>query len=326
MINGDNAEIGMDQKIKLGISSCLLGEKVRYDGGLKPDHYLKNTVGHFVEWTPVCPEVECGLSVPREAMYLTGSPDAPRLVTRRTGIDYTGQMQQWAAQKIRELKKADLNGFIFKSKSPSCAISGLKVYDSHGAPGRRGTGMFTRIFMENFPLVPAEDEAGLHNPELRDNFIERVFVYWRWQEYSRAGRSIKGLVSFHTDHKLLLLSHSTRHYTYLGRLVADAKNRKPSDLHSEYVSALMEGLRLIATVKKNTNVLQHIAGYFRKKFSPDEKHELLGIIETYHSGLVPLLVPITVINHYAKKFDDPYLSRQHYLNPHPTELMLRTHA
>ena len=326
MINGDNAEIGMDQKIKLGISSCLLGEKVRYDGGHKLDHYLKDTLGRFVAWTPVCPEVECGLSVPREAMHLTGSADAPRLVTRRTGIDYTGQMQQWAAQKIIELKKADLSGFIFKSKSPSSGLSGVKIYDALGVPGRKGIGIFPKIFIEHFPLVPVEDEGRLNDPELRENFIERVFVYRRWQEYIRTDRSIKGLVAFHTDHKLLLLSHSTRHYTYLGRLVAEAKNKKPSDLHSEYVRTLMDGLRLIANVKKNTNVLQHIAGYFKKKLSPDEKQELIGIIETYHRQLVPLIVPITLVNHYARKFEDLYLRRQHYLNPHPLELMLRNHA
>ena len=326
MINRDNSELGIDQKIKLGISSCLLGEKVRYDGGHKLDHYLKDTLGRFVEWTPVCPEVECGLSVPREAMHLTGSADAPRLVTRRTGLDYTGQMQQWAAQKIIELQKADLSGFIFKSKSPSSGLSGVKVYDAHGVPGRKGIGIFAKIFMEFLPLVPVEDEGRLKDPELRENFIERVFVYRRWQEYLRTDRSVKGLIAFHTNHKLLLLSHSTRHYTYLGRLVAEAKNRKPSDLHSEYVSTLMDGLRLIATVRKNTNVLQHIAGYFKKKLSPDEKQELIGIIETYHRQLVPLIVPITLVNHYARKFEDPYLRRQHYLNPHPLELMLRNHA
>jgi len=326
VINRDNSELGIDQKIKLGISSCLLGEKVRYDGGHKLDHYLKDTLGRFVEWTPVCPEVECGLSVPREAMHLTGSADAPRLVTRRTGLDYTGQMQQWAAQKIIELQKADLSGFIFKSKSPSSGLSGVKVYDAHGVPGRKGIGIFAKIFMEFLPLVPVEDEGRLKDPELRENFIERVFVYRRWQEYLRTDRSVKGLIAFHTNHKLLLLSHSTRHYTYLGRLVAEAKNRKPSDLHSEYVSTLMDGLRLIATVRKNTNVLQHIAGYFKKKLSPDEKQELIGIIETYHRQLVPLIVPITLVNHYARKFEDPYLRRQHYLNPHPLELMLRNHA
>jgi len=316
----------MDQRIKLGISSCLIGEKVRYDGGHKLDHYLKDTLGRFVEWTPVCPEVECGLPVPREAMHLTGSPDAPRLVTVKSGTDHTDGMKAWAARKMIELKKTDLSGFVFKSKSPSSGISGVKVYDSHGSPVRRGIGIFPKIFMEGLPLVPVEDDGRLNDPELRENFIERVFVYRRWQEYIRTDGSIKGLVSFHTAHKLLLLSHSTRHYTYLGRLVADAKNRKPSDPHSEYIRALMEGLRLIATVKKNTNVLQHIAGYFRKKFSPDEKQELLGIIETYHRGLVPLIVPITVINHYTIKFDDPYLRRQHYLNPHPIELMLRNHV
>jgi uncharacterized protein YbgA (DUF1722 family)/uncharacterized protein YbbK (DUF523 family) len=326
VISGDNAEIRLDQKIKLVISSCLLGEKVRYDGGLKPDHYLINTLGRHVEWTSVCPEVGCGLSVPREAMRLEGTPEAPRLVTRKTGIDYTAQVQKWASQEIRELKKSDLSGFIFKSKSPSCGISGLKVYGDAGEPVRRGTGIFSKMFMECFPLMPVGDEAGLQDPGLRENFIVRVLVYRRWQEYLSMDRSINGLVAFHTDHKLLLLAHSARHYSYLGRLVAEAKNRKPSELHREYISSLMDGLRLIATVRKNTNVLQHIAGYFRKKLSPQMKQELLRTIETYHKGLVPLLVPITTLRHYVEQFNDPHLMRQHYLDPHPIELMIRRRA
>jgi uncharacterized protein YbgA (DUF1722 family)/uncharacterized protein YbbK (DUF523 family) len=316
----------MDQKIKLGISSCLLGEKVRYNGGHKLDHYLKDTLGQFVEWTPVCPEVECGLSVPREAMHLTGSPDAPRLVTRKTGIDYTGQMQQWARERMAELERDDLCGFIFKSRSPSSGMRGVKVYNTSGIPGTSGVGIFARAYMERFPLIPVEDDGRLNDSHLRENFIERVFVYRRWQEYIMTDRSMKGLVSFHTDHKLLLLSHSTRHYTCLGRLVADTKNRRPSALHSEYVRTLMDGLRLIATVKKNTNVLQHMIGYFKNQLAPDEKRELAEVIDEYHRGLVPLVVPIVLVRHYVRKYDEPYMKRQHFLNPHPVELMLRNHV
>ncbi|MBI5639292.1 MAG: DUF523 domain-containing protein [Nitrospirae bacterium] len=164
----------VQQKIKLGISSCLLGEKVRYDGGHKLDHFLRDTLGPYVEWTPVCPEVACGLPVPREAMHLTGSPDAPRLVTIGTGKDYTARMQQWARGRMRELEKAGLCGFIFKSRSPSCAIQEVMVHDPSGSPCASGSGIFALIFMEHFPLMPVEDEARLADPEKRENFMERI--------------------------------------------------------------------------------------------------------------------------------------------------------
>jgi uncharacterized protein YbgA (DUF1722 family)/uncharacterized protein YbbK (DUF523 family) len=311
-------------KIKLGISSCLLGEKVRYDGGHKLDHFLKDTLGKFVEWVPVCPEVESGLPVPREAMRLVGSPESPRLVKIRSGDDYTDRMLTWAGKRLSALEKEDLCGFIFKSKSPSSGMSGVKVYGPSGIPSRSGSGIFARAFMDKFRFTPAEDEGRLNDPGLRENFIERVFVYKRWKDL-RKKSSLRNLVEFHTDHKLLFLAHSTTRYRTLGKLVANAKEH-PDSLYNEYLKLMMEGLKLIATTKKNTNVLHHILGYFKKQLQPDEKQELLGIIEEYHSGFIPLIVPVTLIRHYVRKYDEPYLKRQVYLNPHPAELMLRNHA
>lgn len=316
----------MGQKIKLGISSCLLGEKVRYDGGHKLDHYLKDTLGQFVEWKSVCPEVECGLSVPREAMHLTGTPDAPRLVTRQTGIDYTEQMQQWARNRMEELEKEDLCGFIFKSRSPSSGMRGVKVYKPSGIQSTSGVGLFARAYMEHFPLVPVEDDGRLNDPDLRENYIERIFVFKRWKGLVRKGGRIRDLVDFHSDHKLLILSHSPRHYSALGRLVANAKDYQMESLQSDYLKILMEGLKLLATVKKNTNVLHHMMGYFKKQLQHDEKEEMLEVIEEYHRGLVPLVVPIVLVKHYARKYDEPHLKRQYFLNPHPVELMLRNHV
>ncbi len=316
----------MDQKIKLGISSCLLGEKVRYDGGHKLDHYLKDTLGQFVEWTPVCPEVECGLSVPREAMRLTGTPDAPRLVTSRTGIDYTGRMQQWAGHRLKELEKDDLCGFIFKSRSPSSGMRGVKVCKPSGVQAGSGVGVFAGAYMEHFPLIPVEDDGRLNDPVIRENFIGRIFVFKRWKELvGKAGR-IRYLVDFHSDHKLLILSHSPQHYSALGRLVADAKEYRIERLRSDYFKILMDGLKLLSTVKKNTNVLHHIMGYFKKQLQPDEKKELVEVIEEYHSRLVPLIVPVVLLKHYVRKYDEPYLKRQYFLYPHPVELMLRNHV
>jgi uncharacterized protein YbgA (DUF1722 family)/uncharacterized protein YbbK (DUF523 family) len=316
----------MTAKLRLGISSCLLGEKVRYDGGHKLDHFLKDTLGRYVDWVAVCPEVEYGLPVPREAMRLEGDPSSPRLVTVRTKIDHTEGMLKWAGNKVRDLEDLDLCGFVFKSRSPSSGMQGVKVYGPSGVPVRSGVGIFAKTFLGHFPLVPAEDEGRLQDPSLRENFIERIFVFHRWRELLRERMSAGRLVSFHSDHKLLVLSHSTKHYNILGRLVAEAKKHRPEDLYQSYIATLMEGLGLVATARKNTNVLHHIMGYFKKELSADEKQELIEVIDHYHEGSIPLVVPVTLLNHYVREYDEPYLKRQWYLNPHPVELMLRNHV
>ena len=314
------------EKIKIGISSCLLGEKVRYDAGHQLDRYITDTLGQYFEWVPVCPEVEYGLPVPREPMRLVGDPDSPRLLTIRTGIDHTEGMLKWAEKKLKELEKEGLCGFIFKSRSPSSGIGGVKVYTPSGMPSQRGIGLFGGAFMNKFPVIPVIDDGRLHDPGLRENFIERVFVYKRWQGFIKKGGLIRDLVAFHTEHKLLILSHSPKHFSVLGRLVARPKHYKPEDLNAEYVNLLMECLRLVATVKKNINVLQHIVGYFKNQLSSDDRKELLEVIENYHKGYIPLIVPVVLVKHYVRKFNEPYLQRQYYLNPHPLELMLRNHA
>jgi uncharacterized protein YbgA (DUF1722 family)/uncharacterized protein YbbK (DUF523 family) len=321
----DDAQDRKVETIKLGISRCLLGEKVRYDGGHKEDHFLTDTLGVYVDWIGVCPEVECGLAVPREAMRLVGNPASPRLKTIRSDIDHTDRMLAWAQNRLSELDEAGLCGFVFKSKSPSSGMERVKVYGPSGMPAYKGVGLFARAFMDHFPLIPVEDEGRLHDPSLRENFIEQVFVYHGWQKLVAGDRSLKGLIDFHTNHKLLVLAHSPKHYTSLGRLVASAASIE-GDIHKEYVNMLMESLRLIATPRKNTNVLMHMAGYFKKRLSQDEKGELADLINQYYQGFVPLIVPITLIKHYVRKHEETYLSRQLYLNPHPLELMLRNHV
>ena len=318
-------KLAMNEKIKLGISSCLLGEKVRYDGGHKLDPFLRNTLGRYVDWVTVCPEVESGLPVPRDAMHLVGDPDAPRLVTINTGIDHTNRMLRWVNEKLSELERMDLCGFVFKSRSPSSGIRGVKLYTPEGVLKGRSIGIFAGAFMQRFPLLPVEDEGRLQDPALRENFIERVFVFKRWQEHMRKKGSLGDLVSFHTMSKLLILAHSPKHYTALGKLVAEAKRYRREALHEKYITTLLEGLRLIATAKKNTNVLQHMTGYLKKRLSSDEKQELQEVIENYHKGLVPLIVPLTLLQHHVRKYNVEYLKKQYYLNPHPIELMLRNH-
>jgi uncharacterized protein YbgA (DUF1722 family)/uncharacterized protein YbbK (DUF523 family) len=316
----------MTGKIKIGISSCLVGERVRYDGGHKQDYYLTDTFGKYVAWVPVCPEVEYGLSVPRESMRLEGSPDNPRLVTRVSRVDHSAGMKQWANSRLKKLAKEELCGFIFKSRSPSSGIRSVKVYTESGMPSKKGRGIFGGAFMDRFPLIPVEDDGRLHDPALRENFIELVFVFKRWRDVMGRDPKMGALVAFHTDHKLLIMAHSQKHYTELGRIVANPNRQKPKDVVSQYINLLMEALKLLATVKKNTNVLMHIMGYFKKQISSDEKKEMLQVIQNYHSGLVPLIAPIILINHYVRKYEEPYLKKQHYLNPHPIELMLRNHV
>lgn len=311
------------EKNKLGISTCLLGENVRYDGGHKLDRFLTDTLGQYVQYVPVCPEVECGLGVPRESMRLEGNPDSPRLVTTRTKQDRTDPMVRWARKRVIDLEKEDLCGFIFKSDSPSSGMERVKVYHEKGMPVKKGIGMFARIFMEHFPLLPVEDEGRLHDPELRENFIERIFALKRWREVLTKKESRGNVVDFHTKHKLLILSHSPRHYRMMGSFVARAKDLPLKKLYWQYQTLLMESLKLKATPKKNANVLQHMMGYFKEQLSSDEKQEWLEVIDHYRKEYIPFIVPMTLINHYVRKYDQPYLKQQVYLNPHPLELQLR---
>ncbi len=316
----------MDDRPKLGISTCLLGKNVRYDGGHKLDRFLRDEVGKFVDWVSVCPEVECGMTIPRESLRLVGEPENPRLITTRTGIDKTDQMKTWTEKRLKLLEGENLCGFIFKTKSPSSGMRGVKVYDKNSVPSKKGVGIFARAFMDHFPHMPVEDDGRLNDAKLRENFIERIFVYKRWMQFVDEDGSRKGLVDFHTRHKLLIMAHGPALMRELGGLVARVKEMETSELHHQYMTTLMRALKLNATVKKNVNVLHHIMGYFKKLLSKDEKKELLTIIENYHRGFIPLIVPVTLLNHFTRKFDVDYLKNQYYLNPHPIELMLRNHV
>ncbi|MBW2029379.1 MAG: DUF523 and DUF1722 domain-containing protein [Deltaproteobacteria bacterium] len=314
------------EKIRIGISACLLGEQVRYDGGHARDRYITDTLGQYFEFVPVCPETEAGFGIPREPMRLVGDPGSPHLVTIKTGKDMTRRLIAWARKRVKDLESEGLCGIIFKSKSPSCGIERVKVYRDDGMPVKKGVGLFARSFMQHFPFVPAEEEGRLHDPHLRENFVERVFALKRWRSVLARGKSIGNLVDFHTHHKYLILSHSPQYYRQMGKLVAEAKSLKPRELYALYGELLMKALSHRATTRKHTNVLQHMMGYFKKVLSPDQKQELLEVIGAYHQGLVPLIVPVTLINHYVRKYDQGYLREQVYLHPHPLELKLRNHA
>jgi len=300
--------------IKVGVSACLLGEKVRYDGGHKHDRYITDTLGKFFTFVPVCPEVESGMTIPREAMRLEGDPAAPRLMTRISRIDKTEQMLSFCRSKVAELEKADLCGFIFKKDSPSSGLFRVKVYDDKGMPKKSGSGLFAAAVAKQLPLLPMEEDGRLFDANLRENFIERVFSYHRWKDFLGDSPDIGSLVAFHTRQKLLMMAHSPKHYREMGVLVAHAKEIDRQQLFHRYEELLMTGLAMHATTKKNTNVLQHIMGYFKKELSPEEKSELGELITSYHDHLVPLVVPLTLLRHYVKKYKQPYLQEQIYLS------------
>ncbi len=315
----------MTDSITIGVSSCLLGEQVRYDGGHKHDRYLTDTLGRWFRFLPVCPEVGCGLPIPREAMRLEGDPTAPRLLTRMSRMDLTDRMLAFCEFKVKELEGENLCGFIFKKESPRSGLFRVKVYHD-GIATKNGSGLFAAAMSRHFPLLPMEEEGRLNDPDLRENFIERVFSYRRWQLFLASGPTAGKLVEFHTGQKLLMMAHSPATYRAMGPLVAKGKELPLPALLKSYEELFMKGLAQHATPKKNSNVLQHMMGYFKKELSAGEKTELLEVIREYHDGVTPLIAPLTLLRHYVRKYDQKYLLGQIYLSPHPAELMLRNHA
>jgi uncharacterized protein YbgA (DUF1722 family)/uncharacterized protein YbbK (DUF523 family) len=316
----------MGSPIRLGISRCLLGDEVRFDGGHKKDRFLTDVLGRYVEWVPVCPEVEAGLGIPREAMRLVDHPQRPRLVSITSKHDHTKAMETMVEERLDSLKEVDLSGFVFKRGSPSCGVERVRVYTPQGMPSHSGAGIFAKAFREEFPLIPVEEEGRLCDPSLRENFIERVFCYRRFQDVVQNETTRQVLIRFHTIHKYLLLAHSQQHYEVMGRLVGQADRYHPKELTLKYGELLMKTLAVKATVRKHVNVLHHIVGYFKNRLKTQEKTELLGVVNDYHRGLTPLIVPLTLIKHYVQTFDVGYVRDQVYLNPHPKELMLRNHV
>lgn len=316
----------MNEKIKIGISACLLGHPVRWDGENKEDRFITRTLGNYLEFVPVCPEMECGMGSPRDSLQLQGDVENHRLMTRKTGIDYTELMEKWAEQKVTELAGENLCGYIFKSKSPSCGMERIPIYPEKGRAEKKGVGIFARRFMEAFPRLPVEDDGRLHAPKLRENFIESLFALKRWRDISGPPQKMSHLIAFHTENKLLILSHDQKIYREMGKLVADGGSLPAKDLFDQYEAMLVHVLGLHTSIQKNINVLMHMTGFFKKDITAEEKQELLDLIEKYRTGTVPLIVPVTLINHYARKYGQTYLQAQTYLHPHPVSLKLRNHA
>jgi uncharacterized protein YbgA (DUF1722 family)/uncharacterized protein YbbK (DUF523 family) len=312
--------------IRIGISSCLLGQEVRFDGGHKRDRFLTDTFGRFVEWVPVCPEVEAGFGTPREAMRLVSDGSRVRLLTVRTGVDLTETLERYARTRVESLSREDLCGYVLKKDSPSCGLERVKVYDPNKVPARSGRGLFAAALRDRLPFLPLEEEGRLSDPQLRDNFVERVFAYRRLRDLFRGRWTVGGLVRFHTAHKLTLMAHSLSSYQELGQLVARAGSMARAEVQARYTKGFMAALEAMATPRRHANVLQHMAGHFKTILDGDSKAELRATIEDYRLGLVPLIVPITLIRHHVRHHNVVYLAGQVYLEPHPKELMLRNHV
>ena len=315
-----------DSVLRLGVSACLLGEKVRYDGGHKHDRYLTDVLADHFELVRVCPEAEVGMGVPRETVRLDGDVDAPRMTASRSGKDWTGPMNAWARGRCRDLAPLDLDGFVFKKNSPSCGVHRVPVMQDTGMPLKQGRGLFAAAFTRAFPLVPVEEEGRLHDAPLRENFLERVFAFHRVKAVFR-GRWKRGhVVAFHSREKYFLLAHSQKHYKELGRLVAAIADLPPAEFRDRYLALYMEGLAHKATTRRHVNVLQHIAGHLRGPVSAEELTRVHAVIQDYGRGLLPLIVPVTLLSHLIDLHDVPYVKDQVYLRPHPKELMLRNHV
>lgn len=313
-------------EIRIGISACLLGQEVRFDGGHKRDAYIDGTLSQFVRFVPVCPEVDIGLGTPRESLRLVRDGDRVRMIAPKSGTDHTTTMERYSSRKAKQLAGEDLCGYIFKKNSPSCGIHRVRLYDQNGVPSKTGRGLFADAMLARYPSLPAEEEGRLQDPRLRENFFERVFAYRRLKDLFRSRWRTGDLVRFHASEKLLLMAHDPRAHSGLGRLVASAKGRDRRELASEYETGFMEVLGKIATTRKHTNVLMHILGHFKKLLSSEDRREILALIEDFRRGHVPLVVPVTLARHHVRRHNVEYLMHQSYLDPHPKELMLRNHV
>jgi uncharacterized protein YbgA (DUF1722 family)/uncharacterized protein YbbK (DUF523 family) len=313
-------------RIRVGISSCLLGEQVRWDGGHKRDLFLVSELGRFVEWLPVCPEVEVGMGVPRPSVRLVREGEEVRMVENETGREHTPAMRAYARRRAAGLAKQDLCGYVLKKDSPTCGMERVRVYRPGAQAVRDGRGLFAEALIEAMPWLPVEEEGRLNDAPLRENFIERIFAYRRLRDLFQSDWRLRDVVAFHTAHKLQLMAHAPRSYAELGRLVAGMKELPRAELRERYQAGFMTALAKRATPGRNANVLEHMAGHLREHLDAADRAELAGLIRDHRLGLSPLVVPLALIRHHARRQGVAYLLSQVWLDPHPKELMLRNHV
>lgn len=309
-------------KITMGISSCLLGNEVRHDGGHKRNVYVLSTLSEYFSFRSYCPEMAIGLGVPRPTIRLIRSHDGVRLTgSDNPDMDVTDDMNTWSKDAIAGMQ--DLTGFILKNNSPSCGMERVRVYDGNGAPAKNGIGLFASSLIKAMPWLPIEEEGRLNDPMLRENFIERVFIHYRWQRMLKDGLSVSALMEFHQRHKFILLAHDEKEYRKLGPLIASLDKKNIDRVADEYLVRMMTCLKARASRKRHTNVLMHVMGFLKNKLNSDDKQEMIEVLDKYRLGELPLIVPITLMKHHLRKYPDEYISKQYYMSPYPEELMLR---
>ena len=312
----------MKEIIQIGVSSCLLGLEVRHDSSHKRNRFITDILSEHFDFTPFCPEMAIGLGVPRPAIRLVKKGNDVRLVdSKDSSIDHTDKMKRSSAVYCKQLHQ--LAGYILKNKSPSCGMERVNLYNSSGMPQKTGVGIFAAELMQRHPNLPVEEEGRLHDAAVRENFIERVYAYHRWQKMLRNGLNISSLMEFHKRHKLMLLAHDEPVYRSLGRLVATAQADKLLTVSEQYISLFMQAMKKRPTRKKHVNVLQHSMGYLKKQLDAEDKNELLNLFDQYVKGEVPLIVPITLLKYHFRKNSHSYINQQLYMNPYPDNLMLR---
>lgn len=303
-------------KIPVGISSCLIGENVRFDGGHKRDAYIVGTLSHYFDFRPFCPEMGIGLGTPRPTMHLMKKDNEIRcVVIKKNDSDATDRLRTYAERQ----NHSDLCGYIVKKDSPSCGMERVKVYAGE-IPRREGVGIYTQTIMQNYPLLPVEEEGRLGDAGLRENFIQRVYVLYRWKRLLAEGLNPQSLTRFHARHKLIIMSHGD--YRPLGQLLATATKYNVSTVAEQYILQVMTLLKKVVNRSNHVNVLQHIQGYLKKELSADDKTELCELIERYRHGEIPLIVPITLLKHHFRNSPDAYIEESYYMSPYPQELQL----
>lgn len=316
-----------DRSIRVGVSSCIVGEEVRFNGGHSRHRYVTDVLADFVDFVRVCPEVEVGMGVPRPTVRLVRAGDEVRLEDPKNGIDWTSAMKEFSRSRSSELADDDLCGFIVKKASPTCGMERVKLHHEGGkGSSGDGQGMFTAELIRRFPFLPVEEDGRLNDPRIRENFVERVFAYRRLKDLFEGNWSIGDVVEFHTREKLLLRAHDEAGYRDLGRLVARASEIPTPAFEHDYVDRFMSVMARQATVKAHTNVLQHMVSFLRWHGDDVGRADMHAAIDDYKAGLVPLVVPVTLMRHLAHKHGEEILLESSYLSPHPKELMLRNHA
>ena len=312
-----------NHKIPIGISACVLGHAVRFNGGHKRSAFVERELGQYVEFHPLCPEVAIGLPVPRPMIRLVTRDDSIRLVeTRNPDMDYTDAMQSLAAQRVPAM--TDLCGYILAGKSPSCGMERVKLYLANGntVPGG-ASGLFAAELMAKMPWLPVEEDGRLGDPRLRENFILRVFALDDLYRSVADGITASAIIRFHSRYKLILMAHCQAEYRALGQMVAHIADWDPDEFFQAYRLKLMTALKTPASRRNNTNVMMHVQGYFKKCLSARQKAELGELIHNYRQGLSPLLAPMTLLNHYLGQYPNDYLASQRFFKPYPKELKLR---